>query len=66
MAARKRPRMEDYRKARDLDWLASHGDSVYPVSDTEWVVFPPDGPESEPVDLHEAIRLARALWPEEV
>ena len=53
--------MDDWRKARDLDWLAEHGDSVYPISNSEWVVFPPEGPESDPVDLFEAVRLARAL-----
>ena len=59
---RTRPTMDNYRKARAYEWLAEHGDSVYPVSDTEWVVFPPEGPErSDPVDLFEAVRLAREL-----
>jgi len=59
--ARIRPKMADWRRAQDLLWLASHGDSVYPISNHEWVVFPPDGGESDPMPLEDAIRLAREM-----
>ena len=64
MTPRVRPTMEDWRKARDLDFLTEHPDSIMHVGDGDWAVFDSEAPDAREVavlPLREAIARAREI-----
>jgi len=53
--------MDDYRKARDLEWLEEHGDEIYHIIENCWAVWNRDGSGETILPLRDAIKLARDL-----
>ena len=63
---RTRPTMQDWHKARDLEWYEAHAEWFEPLGNGRWQVFATDdvydhAVHSEHGSLGEAIKVARGL-----